>query len=336
MMESTTTHKTTRLFRGSLSWKTEAIMQNDRERVPGGARVVDLFAGAGGLSLGFEAAGFSLEAAYDNWLPALSCYAANFDHPVHELDLCDVDLATEEVSVYSPDVVIGGPPCQDFSSAGKRREGMRASLTEAFINIAVSCSAEIIVMENVPRSRSSETYIRAREILTTHGYNLFESVLDASLCGVPQRRKRFFSIAWLSDNGRKDAKCLQDYFSEALSQESLTVADYMGDEIDFIHYYRHPRNYSRRGVYSIFEPSATIRGVNRPVPPSYPGHPLDAAPASDVRPLTAQERSRIQTFPPDWSWEEGGAKTTVEQLIGNAVPVELGRFVAEGISEALL
>ena len=299
-----------------------------------GHKVVDLFSGVGGLSLGFQQAGFATVAAYDAWAPAVDCYRANFNHPVYEFDLLDVEAAIEHVSAFKPDVIIGGPPCQDFSSAGKRSEGQNASLTDAYADIVTGCRPRIAVMENVPRARASAAFSRAYWKLSECGYKIFRAVLDASRCGVPQTRKRFFCIAWKNGQSRTELN-LNEYFHDAQSGEPLTVREYMGDEIDFDHYYRHPRNYSRRAVFSVDEPSPTIRGVNRPVAPNYRGHPLDTAPAAAVRPLTTHERSRIQTFPQDWNWPADRTKTDTEQLVGNAVPVELGKFVAEGIQEAL-
>lgn len=288
-------------------------------------RTVDLFAGVGGLSLGFVQAGFDIVAAYDNWDRAVDVYSMNFRHAVYNLDLSETSQAIEAVARHEPQVVIGGPPCQDFSSAGKRLERGNASLTESFAEIAVAVRPKLIVMENVVRARASQAYSNARDLISKHGYGITECTLDASLCGVPQRRKRFFAIAI---RGKPDGH-LDRYFATAIASDALTVGEYLGEEIDTRYYYRHPRNYSRRAVYSLEEPSATIRGVNRPIPPNYPGHPLDAAPVSSARPLTTKERSRIQTFPPDWIWS--GTKTNVEQMIGNAVPVALAKFVAEGV-----
>ena len=293
------------------------------------SRTVDLFAGVGGLSLGFARAGYEIVSAYDNWPKALTVYQANFDHDVHELDLADVQNAIAHLERYEPDVVIGGPPCQDFSSAGKRRERANANLTKCFAEIATAAEPTVIVMENVPRARISTSYAEARSTLEDRGYGITETVLDASYCGVPQRRKRFFCVALLG----REHDLLADYFATGPSLTPMSVADYFGDAIETEFYYRHPRNYSRRAIYSIHEPSATIRGVNRPIPPNYPGHHLDAANRAMARPLTTQERSRIQTFPPDWCWI--GTKTNVEQMIGNAVPVELARFVAESVKLVL-
>ena len=331
--KDTATETSLSLFRAKKSPNMGKAKKNGPERKTG-QRVVDLFAGVGGLSLGFQKAGFATVAAYDAWAPAVDCYRANFSHPVYEFDLLDIEAAIEHVSTFKPDVIIGGPPCQDFSSAGKRSEGRNASLTDAYADIVAGCRPQIAVMENVPRARSSAAFSRAYWKLSECGYKIFRAVLDASRCGVPQTRKRFFCIAWKNGQSRAELN-LNEYFHDAQSGEQLTVREYMDEEIDFDHYYRHPRNYSRRAVFSVDEPSPTIRGVNRPVAPNYRGHPLDTAPAAAVRPLTTHERSRIQTFPTDWNWPKARTKTDIEQLIGNAVPVELGRFVAEGIQEAL-
>ena len=96
-----------------------------------------------------------------------------------------------------------------------------------------------------------------------------------------------------------------------------------------------PRNYSRRAIFTVHEPSPTVRGVNRPVPPGYVANHLDSAPADTVRPLTSLERSRIQTFPSDWEWHGGDRNTDTELLIGNAVPVNLAAHVGEALLHAV-
>ena len=106
------------------------------------------------------------------------------------------------------------------------------------------------------------------------------------------------------------------------------MRDYFGDSLGVDFYYRHPRNYNRRAIFSIDEPSPTVRGVNRPIPPNYPIHSLDPIKdLSKVRPLTTQERSRTQTFPKKFKLK--GTKSDLEQLIGNAVPVNQAKYVAK-------
>ena len=108
----------------------------------------------------------------------------------------------------------------------------------------------------------------------------------------------------------------------------MTIRRYFRNKLTFEHYYRHPRSYARRAVFSIDEPSPTIRGVNRPIPKGYPGHEGDSIPHdTGVRSLTTEERARIQTFPA--SFKLPGCKTDVEQVIGNAVPVKLAEYVAK-------
>jgi DNA (cytosine-5)-methyltransferase 1 len=287
---------------------------------------VDLFAGGGGLSLGFANGGFKVLAAFENWLPAIAVYEKNFpDHPVLSMDLGDVAAAADSIAAFKADVIVGGPPCQDFSSAGKRDEsGGRADLTIAFAKIIDRVRPQYFVMENVDRAAKSVAFSEALNIFKAAGYGITAKVLDASRCGAPQLRKRLFVIGGIDER--------DDFLSEPLDRfqraTSMTIREYVGNSLGIDHYYRHPRSYARRAVFSIDEPSPTVRGVNRPVPMGYPGHPGDVVPIHALlRPLTTRERATIQTFPTDFQLV--GTKTDVEQVIGNAVPVKLAQYVAE-------
>jgi DNA (cytosine-5)-methyltransferase 1 len=125
---------------------------------------------------------------------------------------------------------------------------------------------------------------------------------------------------------------LESIIQKNISSKPMTVREYMGRELDIEHYYRHPRSYARRGIFSIDEPSPTIRGVNRPIPGGYPGHAGDPVKITEsLRPLTFEERARIQTFPPGFKF--WGNKSEREQQVGNAVPVNLAKFVAQALAE---
>jgi DNA (cytosine-5)-methyltransferase 1 len=289
-------------------------------------KIVDLFAGCGGLSLGFQNAGFDVVAAYDFWQPAVNVYRDNFtSHSIYQMDLSDVDAAVRHIRPFAPDMIIGGPPCQDFSHAGKRQEGKRASLTEAYAKIVSSISPEWFVMENVDRAQQSDAYSNARSIFKAAGYGLTEHVYDASLCGAPQKRKRFICVG---KKGEQDDFMLK-LIEENEASKPMTMRDYFGNKLGIDYYYRHPRNYSRRGFFSMDEPSPTIRGVNRPVPSGYTRHHNDPECIDGLRPLTTEERAQVQTFPADFNL--CGSKTDLEQIIGNAVPVKLAEFVAKRI-----
>jgi DNA (cytosine-5)-methyltransferase 1 len=295
----------------------------------GSLTTIDLFAGCGGLSLGFKKAGFNIVAAFDNWEPAIETYKANIkSHPIFKEDLSEDSAA--RISEFHPDIIIGGPPCQDFSSAGKRDEGLgRADLTVTFAKIISRVKPKYFVMENVDRALKSNAFKAAYKIFKKSDYGLTVKVINACNCGVPQKRKRLFVIGELKGE--------DDFLEKPLSDnliEPITLRQYFKNKLPFEYYYRHPRSYARRAIFGIDEPSPTIRGVNRPVPKGYKGHPGDAVSINDgIRPLTTKERYMIQTFP--INFKLNGVKTEDEQLIGNAVPVKLAEYVAKRLAEYL-
>jgi DNA (cytosine-5)-methyltransferase 1 len=290
-------------------------------------KIVDLFSGCGGSSLGFEGAGLSVDAAFDWWGAAIAVYSENFAHPIFKQDLSDIDASVKIISSFRPDIIIGSPPCQDFSLAGKRVEGDRASLTVAYSKIIAKIKPMIFVMENVSGTQNSAAFETAERVFREAGYGLTMKVLNASLCGVPQKRKRLFCIGKL---GECD-EFLSSTLASRQSKSEMTVRDYLGNELGIDHYYVHPRNYSNRAIFSIDEPAPTIRGTNRPVAPGYKKHKKDFAELTGLRALTTEERARVQTFPSHFKFL--GNKKDREQMIGNAVPVNLAKFVAKCIIE---
>lgn len=276
--------------------------------------------------MGFSNAGLKILAASDNWEAASVVYKKNFPNVNFLLeDVRSLDL--EALKKLNPDIVFGGPPCQDFSPAGKRNgDGTRADLTYVFATIVSGLSPRWFVMENVPQVEKTKVYELSRSLFKKSGYGLSEAILDSSYHGVPQIRKRFFVVGKKKEiDGFMDGNLRNNQ-----SSSRLTVREYLGERIDTQFYYRHPRTYGRRAVFSIDEPSPTIRGVNRPIPKNYRLHPGDACKdLSRVRPLTTKERALIQTFPEQFEFI--GPKTDVEQMIGNAVPVKLAEFVASQI-----
>lgn len=291
-------------------------------------RTVDLFCGCGGLSLGFQKCGYEIAGAFDIWQPAIDCYTSNFNHKAVKLDLSKKNIALRIIRPLNPSVIIGGPPCQDFSSAGARQEGDRANLTISFAKIVKSLKPKYFVMENVSRAKSSMAYAEARKLFKEAGYGLTEQVLDASKCGVPQRRKRFFCIGALrAADGFLDNQLIARQSVLPLTMREFYIKN--GYNLPFEHYYRHPRSYSRRAIFSVDEPAPTIRGVNRPKPPDYREHPCDSAHPDNVSSLTTTQRALLQTFPP--SFKFGDNQAIAEQLIGNAVPVNLASYVAKAL-----
>ena len=158
---------------------------------------IDLFSGCGGLSLGFEMAGFIGLLAIDNWKDALTTYAYNRRDAK---TLCG-DLATldphkikEDFNIADVDVIIGGPPCQGFSVAGKRIiEDERNTLYKSFVRFVDCFHPKAFVMENVPNILSIGNGLVKNSIIHDFeklGYKVSVQVLTASDYGVPQNRKR--------------------------------------------------------------------------------------------------------------------------------------------------
>ena len=294
--------------------------------MPNALKGVDLFCGCGGMSRGFENAGFNIIAGFDNWKPAIRVYEANFTHPVIEQDLSKVEDSVEKIKPYHPDFIIGGPPCQDFSTAGYQDETRgRAILSVCYSRIVCALLPKYFVMENVATIKNSVSFKTVISNFKNAGYGLTQKILDAAYCGVPQTRKRMFVIGEL--NGKDNF--LDEELDRNLTKEPMSIHDYLGDSLGIEYYFRVPTNYSRRGIFSIHEPSMTIRAVDRPIPSGYKGHPSDPVPVSEVRCLTPKERSLIQTFPESFNFF--GGKSDMNSMIGNAVPVNLAKYVGEAL-----
>ena len=157
--------------------------------------VIDLFAGCGGMTDGFVAAGFDPIAAVEFDLAAAATYAANFgeDH-VHYCDIAGWRKDIPEV-----DVVIGGPPCQGFSNLGIRNAAdPRNKLWREYIRVVLAARPKVFVIENVDRLAASPEFTLLQNKATGNGslrgYKLTHAVLNAADYGVPQRRRRTIVI----------------------------------------------------------------------------------------------------------------------------------------------
>ena len=163
--------------------------------------VLDLFCGCGGLSLGFQRAGFNIVAGIDSWQDALITHKKNL--PSAKGICADLFTITpEEVKskygIDNIDVIIGGPPCQGFSIAGKRIvDDKRNKLYKSFVNFVRFYRPRAFVMENVPNLLSLAGGIVRDAIIddfTSLGYKVIYKILTASDYGTPQNRRRVFFV----------------------------------------------------------------------------------------------------------------------------------------------
>ncbi len=225
------------------------------------------------MSLGLQRVGFDVVQAYDSWRPAVEVYRRNVGNHVWQHDLKDIFSVGPMVAALAPDIICGGPPCQDFSMAGERIEGERAALTRAFAMLICIARPTWFLMENVPQAVKSKAWRDARAMLVRAGYGLTEAKLDASFYGVPQSRKRLFVVGRL---GEADG-FLDSALAAARAERPMTVRDMLGDALGD-NFYAHPRMPGKRGIWSSDDPAPTMRGASRrPMPLSYQPHPKDAA-----------------------------------------------------------
>jgi DNA (cytosine-5)-methyltransferase 1 len=301
------------------------------------AKFVDLYCGAGGLSEGFEQAGFTHVLGFDKNEAALTVAREN-GKKVESCDLTNVREVAPRLAQLRPDLLIGGPSCKGFSACSNHVQDKERAREQRhmshFVDTCVRVRPPLIVMENVAPAFRSAVYERCRSRLIESGYGLTETVLNAASVGVPQRRQRGFLVGRLGG----DAKAVAPYLQPAQDAMTVSVREHfrrVGVPLSLDHFYVHARNPGRRSIFSVDDVAPTVRGTNRPLGSSYRGHPKDSAPPSAaVRALTPEERGLLQTFPSSWRWR--GTRTAIETMIGNAVPVLLARHVALGIKRFLL
>ncbi|WP_092049751.1 DNA cytosine methyltransferase [Planctomicrobium piriforme] len=158
---------------------------------------VDLFCGAGGLSLGLQQAGWRPLLAVDHWADAIATYQTNFpDHLALQEELQSLDKRKlQGLLSQSPDWVVGGPPCQGFSTVGRRRKSdPRNLLVNEFARIVDILQPKGILVENVVGLRDMDFVGSITELFQSLGYSVTSLVLRAADYGVPQLRHRIFFV----------------------------------------------------------------------------------------------------------------------------------------------
>jgi DNA (cytosine-5)-methyltransferase 1 len=197
-------------------------------------RLIDLFSGAGGMSLGFSdprfCGGFTPVLAIDNDQAAVKTHELNFSGRA----VCaNIEEWLENETVPEADVVIGGPPCQGFSLLNKKRDGdARRALWEPFIEIAERSGARVFVMENVAELYRSPERLLIEAKAKQHGFNTEAVILNAADYGAPQTRKRTIILGWREANNFPAFPPLPSH-AEPSKKTNLpswrTVRDVIGD-----------------------------------------------------------------------------------------------------------
>jgi len=165
--------------------------------------VIDLFSGCGGLSQGFLDAGFNVTLGVDHWKDAIETFKHNHEGSkgiIADLHYENPKSICEKTGIQKADIIIGGPPCQGFSLAGKRIiEDERNELYKSFIEFVKFYEPKAFLMENVPNILSMGNGIVKDKIIHDFekiGYTVNTGTLMASMYGVPQNRKRAFFVGF--------------------------------------------------------------------------------------------------------------------------------------------
>lgn len=180
-------------------------------------KFIDLFCGCGGLSLGFELAGFTAVAGIDFKEAAIDTYGQNFRNAkaiCADISSIDKEHIKEMLGDLSEiDVIIGGPPCQGFSNANKNYvelDDPRNKLFFEFVKFVELIKPKVVLIENVPQiitKNNGYAKKRIEEIFTEMNYHVTNEILDASQFGVPQKRLRNFFI--ITRDELFDMGCIQ-------------------------------------------------------------------------------------------------------------------------------
>lgn len=198
-------------------------------------RVIDLFCGCGGISEGFRLAGFEILGGLDFNDEAIQTFNDNFKDA--KGFSCDIEEIKNEDIPYMfdllghVDVIVGGPPCQGFSSANRWHKEMddpRNKLFYEYIRFVEVFKPKVVLIENVRGILTRDNgYAKERiyEVLEKLGYNVDSKVLDASEFGVPQKRLRAFFLAT-----RKDIR--QVTFDQLKTMPKVNVKDAIGELYD--------------------------------------------------------------------------------------------------------
>jgi DNA (cytosine-5)-methyltransferase 1 len=328
-------------------------------------KVLELFAGAGGLAVGMEMAGLKCVALneIDKW----ACQTLRKNRP--QWKVLEGDIKSFNFSEYhnKVDVVTGGFPCQAFSYAGKKLglADARGTLFYEFARVVQQVNPLICIGENVRGLLSHEggkTLNGMISILDEIGYNVVPvDILKAVNYKVPQKRERLILVGI-----RKDINIKYEYpkpdkkiytLKDALKKGELfnsnvpksTGAKYPKSKIDVLDlvppkgYWRDlPIRIQKKFMGGSFYLGGGKTGMARRIGWDEPCLTLTCSPAQkqterchpdETRPFTVREYARIQTFPDDWNFQ--GSMAQQYKQIGNAVPVNLGREVGYSIVKFL-
>lgn len=327
---------------------------------------IELFAGAGGLALGIEQAGFNTLACIE--FDKDACNTLRKNRPqwrVIENDIANIScLNLEEyfsIKKGELDLLSGGAPCQAFSYAGKKLglEDARGTLFYHYAIFLEKLQPKMFLFENVRGLLTHDkgrTYKTMLDIFEQAGYTIQKRVLNAWDYGVAQKRERLITIGIRNDllnivhfdfpTPHEYKPVLRDILMDCPKSEGTPYSEYKRKIYDLVPpggYWRDiPEEIAKPYMKSCWNMGGGRTGILRRLSLDEPSLTVLTSPSQkqtdrchplESRPFTIRENARCQSFPDDWEFC-GGISSQYKQ-VGNAVPVNLAYEIALKIKEAL-
>lgn len=330
-------------------------------------KAIELFAGAGGLALGIEKAGFETLALIENNSNAAQTLSTN--RPEWNVICKDIRLISDldlenffSIKSGELDLLSGGAPCQAFSYAGKRLglEDTRGTLFYDYGLFLEKLKPKMFLFENVRgllTHDSGKTYKTMLRVFEEAGYKTYKKILNAWDYGVAQKRERLITIGVRNDL-LKDIKfsfptpylnkpVLKDILMNVPPSEGSEYSEHKKKIFDLVPpggYWRDiPEEIAKDYMKSCWDMGGGRTGILRRLSMDEPSLTVLTSPSQkqtdrchpiESRPFTIRENARIQSFPDEWLFI--GSISEQYKQVGNAVPVNLAYEIAKKIREALL
>lgn len=357
-------NKVCTLLKGNI---TEFINKTEKKE-NGKFKTIELFAGAGGLALGLEKAGFSSLGLVELDKDASNTLKVNRPNwNVINDDIANISKLDLEnlfnIKKGELDLLSGGSPCQSFSYAGKRLglEDARGTLFYHYAVFLDKLQPKMFLFENVKGLKTHDkgrTYATILDIFEKEGYVIQKDVLNAWDFGVPQKRERLITIGIRKDLAKKIhfefptpkeyKPVLRDILLDCPVSEGASYSTYKKKIFEMVPpggYWRDiPEDIAKEYMKSCWYMEGGRTGILRRLSLDEPSLTVLTSPSQkqtdrchplEARPFTVRENARCQSFPDDWVF--CGSIAQQYKQVGNAVPVnlayEVGLKIKEGLEE---
>jgi len=317
--------------------QTEFISKLNEKKVPHGAlKIIDLFAGIGGIRLGFEQEGcvtvFTSE--WDKF--AQKTYLTNFKD-IPEGDITKIN----EADIPSFDILLAGFPCQPFSQAGLKK-GLADTRGTLFFDVARIINhhkPKAFLLENVKRFRTHDggrTFLVVKEVLEGMGYKIFSEVLNAKDFSLPQNRERIYIVGFLGE---------VDFTFPKPPKSIVKLGDILEDKVDpkytisdalWAGHQRRKKEHQEKGFgfgYCLFNKNSPYTSTISARYYKDGSEILIEQKGKNPRKLTPREAARLQGFPEEFILSPSDSQAYKQ--FGNSVAVPVVNAIAKQIIKTI-